>query len=244
MNNDTTTIDSVLTKNQVKVFRKEFKQNGKPAVIIAKVRYDDQCGNGHNTFAITGELYDSPARATDEWINTSDGKHRVGISSGGCIHEEIAKHFPELAPFIKWHLCSSDEPMHYIANTVYHANNRDCWGLLEGEARQIRNGKTGELCWKLAAIDEIGSVHDISDLEKYPHGETAPECPYTLAYVPWCRIGKGKPRDLDAARSCAIWPDATDEELTAPGLKERLEARRPALMSEFRAAVESLGFTY
>ena len=40
------------------------------------------------------------------------------------------------------------------------------------------------------------------------------------------------------------WPDATDEDLTAPGLKERLEARLPALLEAFQAGVESLGFTF
>ena len=34
------------------------------------------------------------------------------------------------------------------------------------------------------------------------------------------------------------------EDLTAPGLEERLLARLPALMAEFRAAVESLGFVW
>jgi len=56
--------------------------------------------------------------------------------------------------------------------------------------------------------------------------------------------GEGKARELDAARSSAIWPDATDEDLTAPGLEDRLLARLPKLMQEFRAAVESLGFTF
>lgn len=41
--------------------------------------------------------------------------------SGGCIHDEVAKHFPELAHLIKWHLSSTDGPMHYVANTVYWA---------------------------------------------------------------------------------------------------------------------------
>jgi len=53
-----------------------------------------------------------------------------------------------------------------------------------------------------------------------------------------------KIRNLDHARASACWPDATDEDLTAPGLQERLEARLPALMAEFRAAIESLGFTW
>lgn len=57
-------------------------------------------------------------------------------------------------------------------------------------------------------------------------------------------IGEGKERQLNLARSCAVWLDATDEELITPGLEQRLKDRLPALMSEFRAAVESLGFTY
>ena len=53
-----------------------------------------------------------------------------------------------------------------------------------------------------------------------------------------------KVANLDHARSTAVWPDATDEDLLAPGLEMRLQARLPRLMEEFRAAVESLGFVY
>ena len=63
-------------------------------------------------------------------------------------------------------------------------------------------------------------------------------------FVTFMTLRQGQRRELDRARHAAIWPDATDEELTAPGLKERLEARLPALLAEFRAAVESLGFTW
>lgn len=156
---------SVLTKNQKKIFNKSITYYGKPATIKAEVRYDDRCGNGHNSFSITGEI----------WLV---GK-RSDCETCGCIHDDIAKHFPELAPFIKWHLTSSDGPMHYIANTVYHASESE-----------------------------------------------------------------SKARELNHARSSAVWPDATDEDLTAPGLEQRLADRLPALMAEFRAAVESLDFTY
>ena len=46
------------------------------------------------------------------------------------------------------------------------------------------------------------------------------------------------------------WPEVTDEELIRLGDMPRaeataiLEARLPALMAEFKAAVESLGFVY
>jgi len=41
------------------------------------------------------------------------------ITQDGCDHDAIREHFPELAKYIKWHLVSSKEPMHYIANSMY-----------------------------------------------------------------------------------------------------------------------------
>lgn len=77
--------------------------------LVAIVQWDDECGNGHNTFSITGAIYrGSGARALA----------REPIACG-CIHEEIARAVPELAPLIQYHLVSSDGPLHYIANTMY-----------------------------------------------------------------------------------------------------------------------------
>lgn len=213
--------NSVLVKNQVKVFGPVVIGNGSKEQITATVRYDDQCGNGHNTFSITGE--------------TTNG-------SGGCIHDEIARCFPELAPYIKWHLCSSDGPMHYIANTVYLAGDRDYNGLRKGESRQIVNGRTKLPAWRLAVVDADGN--EVRNPPKYVDSADRPDCNLRMAYVPWCTAGEGKARNLDAARSTAIWPDATDEDLTSPGLEDRLRDRLPALMAEFRQAVESLGFVF
>ncbi|RWO06327.1 MAG: hypothetical protein EOS07_22070 [Mesorhizobium sp.] len=94
---------------------------GKGATIRAELRFDDNCKNGHSTFAITAEIRD-PRMRRDR-----------GIVACGCLHDEIAKTFPELAPLIRWHLVSIDGPMHYIANTVYMASNRDHFGKLKGE---------------------------------------------------------------------------------------------------------------
>lgn len=207
---------SVLTKSQKKVFGpREYQENGRTYRITAHVRYDDQCGNGHNTFAITADV---DRKAGGRWVE----------DSGGCCHDLIAEHFPELAPLVKWHLCSSDGPMHYVANTVYHVSDRDCWGLRKGEFRPL--DKDGKPQWTLA-VNVSTPV-------------AANERPAPIEWERWGRTGEGKEPDLDAARSSAIWPDAADEELTAPGLEDRLRERLPALMVEFRAAVESLGFSY
>ena len=103
---------SILTKHQVKIYGpKIYTEGGETYKLTATVCYDDQCGNGHNSFGITGAQYRKRRNGTWE------------EDAFGCLHETIIKHFPELAPYIKWHLCSSDGPLHYLANTNYHAMN-------------------------------------------------------------------------------------------------------------------------
>ena len=151
--------ESKLTKKQTKVFGpRTFGDRN--TTIKAFVRYDDECGNGHNMFAVTAEIKE---------LNQRTGRYE--ISSYGRLHGETTQVFPELAPFVKWHLVSSDGPLHYIENTAY-----------------------------------------------------------------WVKEG-----NLENARSTAVWPDATADQLKNP---EILNARLPALMLEFKKDVESLGFTY
>lgn len=227
-------MNTVLTKNQKKLFKKDIVVRGQKMRIIATVRHDDECGNGNNSFSITGEIYeygrDGRQLKREPW-------------TCGCIHKDVEKHFSELAPFIKWHLCSTDGPMHYIANTVYHASDKDCWGLRKGEKRQIRNGRTGELAWVLSAMVD-GEVRSaaVDGVKQYVHSNEQPPAPADgLFYAPWYKVGEGKEPDIDAARRCAIWPEASLEQLTDKGA---LMARLPALMEEFKTAVESLGLTF
>lgn len=211
---------SILTKNQKKQYGwKEYQENGHTYRIKAIIRHDDDCGNGHNSFSITGTIEEKRGSVFRDY-------------SGGCIHNQIEKHFPELRPYIKWHLCSTDSPMHYVANTLYHASDKDCWGLRKGERKQIVNGKTGKPCWILEGN---------TSLEKYVEADTRPQRTVILNYVPWERVGEGKEIDIEAARSSAIWPEATLEQLQN---KELLIARLPALMEEFKKDVESLGLVY
>jgi len=94
-------------KNDVEIVRKR-KIVGElrliPSYGIGKpvLRFDDECGNGHNTFSIT-----------------VDG----GESFGGCMHDSICEVWPEYARLTKWHLVSTDGPLHYVSNTRYHARN-------------------------------------------------------------------------------------------------------------------------
>ena len=100
-----------------------YDENGKPAVLIVEIRYDDECKNGHNTFAITGNLYENYRIPGETTVHHKDGS-LLWQSTGGCIHEEIIKRFPELAKYIKWHLTAADGPLYYLANTIYHASDK------------------------------------------------------------------------------------------------------------------------
>jgi hypothetical protein len=202
--------DSVRTRSQKKVYPwRPLPSRGPTARIQPVVRYDDQCGNGHNTFSITADIRD---------------EH--GDAGGGCCHALIVEAWPELAPLIKWHLCSSDGPMHYLANTLYHVEQHGpdkAWLEVRTEVAGVV--ATGMIYGERAKL-EAAAAQDPTRCTVKVDKKTA------------------KIRNLDYARSSACWPEATDEELTAPGLKERLEARLPALLAEFRAAVESLGFVW
>jgi hypothetical protein len=269
---------STLTKNQKRTLWASYK--GAP--IQAEVRYDDECGNGHNTFAVTGTLYGKERQRGTKAIKRDGGAWWP--SAAGCLHDEIGEAFPELRHLLKWHLTSSDGPMHYIQNTIFLAETADCWGKKKGEPRQWgrvvafdcspirwRGRNNGDFInWLDGASGADFELIRI-DHEKEPKmfGPKwtlggAPDrwyqCPFDseaegLEFLGAMRRGwkiervpsvwgTGKERELDAARCAACWPEATDEDLTAPGLKERLEARLPALMAEFRQDIEAAGFVW
>ena len=193
---------------------------GKGALLSVEIRFDDECGNGHNTFAITAEVKRPGER---------------DIEAGGCLHDDIAQVFPELAPLIVWHLVSTNGPMHYIANTTYLAGDLDCNGLRKGEERQLRNGKTGALCWI-----KNGGCTQYHDGDAPPTDALAPE------WKPWMRTGEGKERQLDSARSAACWPDAPDSILCSDKatLTAALMDRLPSLLRNFKAAMLACGFLW
>lgn len=256
---------------------------GERCTIRAEIRFDDECRNGHNTFAITGDVRDPRYRGDR------------GHIAGGCLHEDIAAIFPELAPLIRWHLTSSDGPMHYIANTVYLAGNRDHWGKLAGEPRQWETSiKFGDnpikhrpgakfVKWLESCVplhgeprfdfevlpfhhDDNGKPGKHQYGPKYTFGGFADkwhECPFDneqealdfLCALQTCSphfvkvataFGEGKARDLDSARRAAVWPDASDAELSAEPekLKAALAARHAPLMAHFREDMLAAGMIW
>ena len=109
--------------------------------------------------------------------------------------------------------------MHYIANTTYHAriipHDQDKWFFyLEGKLIKIVDG-VGKFKMRAKYGKNAEFKMHENPLAKHPN--------------------------LDAARRCAVWPDATLEQLRD---EKQLTARLPDLIARFRADVEALGLTF
>ena len=264
--------ESVLVKKQVKTFEKIFKVNNVKHRIVFEVRYDDECGNGHNSFSIKATIY------SDE--HSSDNRYFV---TKECIHEEISKHFPELKHLVKWDLINSDGPMHYVANTTYHARTREDMNIaLDVPTRFEKRLKFDSIPFTFKEFkrdffkelekgvdwnNETITVHSHpSDKETYSDNysfsflktENWYDCPFSIKQnaeefleafknfkyaivstpIEW---NKAVEPNIEAARSCAVWPDATLEQLQS---ESALMERLPKLMQEFKKDIEALGFIY
>lgn len=96
----------------VKTFSKTFVEDGCTYKIVATAKLNDDCHNNHYDFAITGDI--TRLQKNGRWVD----------DRGGCIHEDIAKRFPQLKKFIHLHLCNHlGQPMYPEANGQYHIAN-------------------------------------------------------------------------------------------------------------------------
>jgi hypothetical protein len=191
----------------------------KNATLQVELSFDDECKNGHSSFAITAEVR-IPGRRDAE--------------ACGCLHSEISEVFPELAPLIKWHLVSTGGPMHYLANTIYHADEH--------------GPKSAWVYFTAPAADPLGLDASAGKERLLGYVDTvkAAAADGQPGYrVEWDEE-TAKVRNLDHARSAACWPEATDAQLCVPRaeLEVALRARLPALMAEFRAAMDACGFIW
>jgi len=274
---------------------RQFNEDGVTKRIVVDLRFDDSMGNGHNEFSMTAEIWNP--------------RHPEDSESGGIIHKAIAKHFPELAHLAKWHLCSTDGPMHYPGNVTYFAGDLDHHGKRQGEPwawddvayvgnspfpTKIKSSRFLE--WMQARIDFLVSTpkankhwsefkvvaasHTGNDTYKYSDNYTLEGyeanwalCPFndSVTAQAWADslnlhveslrkkgagfirfekvptlFSEGKARELDKARSSAVWPDATDEQLCLPKaeLTAILMARLPALLAAMKEDMEAAGFEW
>lgn len=79
--------------------------------IVLTLQFDDECKNGHKTFAMTYDLYEMENR-----YGIRD-KHHTSCEAIG--KKMLKKYFPKYAKYKKWHLTSTDGPLYYLENTLY-----------------------------------------------------------------------------------------------------------------------------
>lgn len=89
-----------------------FKEDGEEYRIIVTVSLDDDCHNNMCEWSITAD------------IRQKNKYGRYEEYMGGCCHDEIIKHCPELAKFIPLHCCNHyGAPIYPVENGTYHIKN-------------------------------------------------------------------------------------------------------------------------
>lgn len=93
---------------------KFFTENEEEYRITVTVSLNDDCHNNMCDWSVTADIRQKNKYGT------------YGEYMGGCCHNEVAKHFPELAKFISLHLCNHyGAPMYPVENGTYHIKNSD-----------------------------------------------------------------------------------------------------------------------
>jgi hypothetical protein len=269
----TTLPASALVKHQkIKVEKLGIIDDGIKCDLVIEIRHDDECGNGHNSFGITGTLYKAGKRSDRATITC------------GCIHDTIIRHAPELAPFIKWHLTSTDEPMHYVSNAVFHARDCDTDGKQVGDAirfDQKLKFKGFPIQFELNLyflefliesqkfnpsydFEVIAIDHDNKEGYNFKpkftfggYGDEWHTCPFDTEIEALNFLEALQAYDFEVVKVATKWAEAVKPNLGAARssavwldanlsdfTEEKLEARLPELMHGFKKDVELLGFVY
>ncbi len=110
-----------------KEWNKVFYANGEKYRLDVRAELVHLDGNSSPYFSIGGDIFRIAKNGRRVW------------EAGGCIHEEIVKHFPQLEILTEIHL--SDEngmPMHAYANAAYWAGHQGSEKNTEMLAKHLR----------------------------------------------------------------------------------------------------------
>lgn len=144
---------------------KEYTERGQTYHIRATYGIDYEFARRnrqHPYFSITGTIERKDDRRPHHWRD----------DAGGTLHDEIARHFPELEPYLTWHLVATDGPMHYIANGKYWWEK--AMGVVTPGTRPARPGEPdpreafkGTISFGAIPGESMPYTDDWNDVEKW-----------------------------------------------------------------------------
>lgn len=147
---------------------KEFTEQGQKYRIQAKYGMDYEFARKHRqapSFSVTATIERQDDRRPHHWRE----------DSGGMLHADVAEHFPELEPYLMWHLVSTEGPMHYLANGKYWWEK--AMGIVTPGTRPAAPGEPdpkAAFFWTIAygAIpgEQMPYTNDWNDVEKWLRG--------------------------------------------------------------------------
>lgn len=144
-----------------------FSENGEKFRIRATYGWQ-KIGGQEPYWSVTAEIL---RKVRGRWLE----------DSGGCIHDVITKHFPELAPSIRWHLSDlMTGPMHYVANAVYWMQH-SCGECSHNEAKKYLGYFKSTVVFGAIEEDELPFI-DFSGC--ISHEQKQGRVP--SAVIPWC----------------------------------------------------------
>lgn len=164
-------------------------------------------GNPRPYFSVTATIHTTPIKP----------KTDRGFIAGGCLHGEVLKVMPELAPLVALHLCDDDgSPMHAEANGWYNLA-----GALGGMGERYHAGNAKRQHWKDEPINR--------DFDGYRES-TPDEC--LASFARHCRI--------NMAEAHAIAEQVKANENPRQHWKLVCELMRPRWKAEAEAGIELL----
>lgn len=250
-------------------FISEYRQLGAERVRV-EIRFDDSCGNGHNAFAITGTVYDARG-SVDRCGQCTDDIRAAFPELHDLMRFHLfdmdrgPMHYPGNAVYLAGDLDHNgkragepwawDEGILFGNSPItYVIKSRKFYAWLQDEKRETTFtpvavpyvGKGGyDFAPKYTFDGYAAEWHEcpFGTLDEAKEFAQAIALNHTFVRVPTL-FSKGKPRELEAARQAACWPEATDADLSRP--REQLEAvlrkRLPALLEDFRSKIVKAGF--
>lgn len=105
-------------------------------------------------FSVTGELYERHGT----WSGAAQYRNGRDMDAAGCIHDEVLRAFPHLAPIVALHLSDPDGvPMHADANGWYfYSGENDAYELRHYGAEYLERMGTGyERACRTLRVDSI-----------------------------------------------------------------------------------------